>query len=189
MSARFALSSRLGSYAKDWRVARPSSMALGMTSSQWEFFGRFLSSAHMSGPLRARRKSAKTDRVSRFFSHIADMNERRANMDALAVGLMVLFCALWGFNQVAAKISNMSFSPLFQAGIRSTGATILLYIWCLARGEALLKRDGSLLPGIAAGCLFDAEFGLIFWGLKYTTVSRGIIFLYTAPFVVAGGLH
>jgi len=101
----------------------------------------------------------------------------------------VLFCAIWGFNQVAAKIANASISPLLQAGLRSGGATILLWIWCTARGVSLFRRDGSFWPGLLAGVLFASEFGLIFLGLQYTTASRGVLFLYTSPFVVAAGTH
>ena len=37
--------------------------------------------------------------------------------------------------------------------------------------------------------MFSAEFALIFWGLNYTPASRAVVFLYTAPFVVALGMH
>ncbi|HEY1721155.1 MAG TPA: DMT family transporter [Magnetospirillaceae bacterium] len=117
------------------------------------------------------------------------MTERRTQLDALAMGLMILFCAIWGFNQVVVKIANASISPLLQAGIRSAGAAILLWIWCGVRGVPLFARDGSFRAGILAGLLFAAEFGLIFYGLQFTTASRGVLFLYTSPFIVAGGLH
>lgn len=105
------------------------------------------------------------------------------------MGLMVLFCALWGLNQVAVKVANLSISPLLQGGLRSAGATVLLWAWCIGRGMPLFIRDGSLRAGLLAGILFAAEFGLIFWGLQFTAASRGIVFLYTAPFVVATGMH
>ncbi len=105
------------------------------------------------------------------------------------MGLMVLFCAVWGFNQVAAKVTNESISPLLQAGLRSTGSAILLWIWCAARRIPLFQRDGSLKAGLLAGILFAGEFGIIFYGLQFTTASRGVLFLYTSPFIVAAGLH
>ncbi len=117
------------------------------------------------------------------------MTERHTHLDALAMGLMVLFCAIWGLNQVAAKVTNDSISPLLQAGLRSAGAAVLLWIWCGLRGVRLFTRDGSLKAGLLAGLLFAGEFGTIFWGLKYTTASRGVLFLYTSPFIVAAGLH
>lgn len=117
------------------------------------------------------------------------MSQRHTHLDALAIGMMVLFCAAWGMNQVAAKVANESISPLFQAGLRSAGAALLLFLWCLTRRVRLFGRDGSLKAGLLAGLLFGGEFGFIYWGLQYTTASRGVLFLYTSPFVVAAGLH
>ena len=37
--------------------------------------------------------------------------------------------------------------------------------------------------------MFAAEFALMYWGLAYTTASRSVIFLYSAPFFVALGAH
>lgn len=117
------------------------------------------------------------------------MTVRHDRLDALAMGLMILLCVTWGLNQVAAKVANDSISPLLQAGLRSAGATVLVWGWSALRGTRLFARDGSLWPGLAAGLLFAAEFGIIFWALTLTTASRGVIFLYTAPFSVAIGLH
>ena len=59
--------------------------------------------------------------------------------------------------------------------------------WVRLRGIVLIARDGTLLPGIAAGLLFGLEFLLIYAGLRFTTASRASLFLYTAPFFVALG--
>jgi drug/metabolite transporter (DMT)-like permease len=115
--------------------------------------------------------------------------ERRREIDLLAAGLMVLLCAIWGVNQVAAKVANEGISPILQAGLRSAGAAALLWAWSAARGVELLKRDGSLVPGLIAGLFFATEFALIFVGLNHTTASRAVVFLYCAPFVVAIGTH
>jgi drug/metabolite transporter (DMT)-like permease len=117
------------------------------------------------------------------------MTVRHREIDLLAVGLMVLFCAVWGLNQVATKITNESISPILQAGLRSAGAGLLLWGWSAARGIKLFDRDGSLWWGFAAGLLFAAEFAIIFVGLNHTTASRAVVFLYCAPFVVAIGTH
>ena len=37
--------------------------------------------------------------------------------------------------------------------------------------------------------LFAGEFAFIYWGLNYTSASRGVVFLYTAPFMIALGAH
>ncbi|ARJ66284.1 multidrug DMT transporter permease [Magnetospirillum sp. ME-1] len=115
--------------------------------------------------------------------------QRHTHLDALAMTLMVGLCALWGLNQVAAKVANAGISPVLQAGLRSGGSALLLLGWSRMRGVPLFRSDGSGKAGLAAGLLFGAEFALIYWGLEYTPASRAVVFLYTAPFVVALGLH
>ncbi len=112
---------------------------------------------------------------------------QKTQLDRLAIGLMVLFCTIWGVQQVAIKIANAGISPVWQAGLRSIGATALVFAWARLRGVRLFDADGTLPAGVLAGLLFAAEFALIFIGLQYTSASRGVIFLYTAPFFVALG--
>ncbi|MBS1189890.1 MAG: EamA family transporter [Rhodocyclaceae bacterium] len=115
------------------------------------------------------------------------MQGARTQLDRFAIGLMVVLCAIWGVQQVTIKVANAGISPLFQGSLRSLGATLLVGLWALGRGVPLGKRDGTLGPGVLVGLLFSVEFGFIYWGLTYTTASRGVIFLYTAPFFVALG--
>ena len=110
---------------------------------------------------------------------------QKTELDRLAIGLMVLFCTIWGLQQVAIKLASAGISPIWQAGLRSIGATVIVLLWSWLRGVRLFERDGTLWPGVLAGLLFATEFALIFLGLEYTTASRGVIFLYTAPFFVA----
>ena len=111
----------------------------------------------------------------------------KQELDRLAIGLMVVLCAIWGLQQVAIKIANAGISPIWQAGLRSLGATAVITLWALVRGVRLFERDRTLWPGLAVGLMFAGEFALIFIGLEYTPASRGVIFLYTAPFLVALG--
>jgi drug/metabolite transporter (DMT)-like permease len=87
------------------------------------------------------------------------------------------------------KVGNAGLAPIFQAGLRSAGAAGLLLGWCAHRGIPLFARDGSLGYGALIGTLFAAEFVCIYAGLTFTTASRSVLFLYTAPFVVAVGAH
>ena len=100
---------------------------------------------------------------------------------------MVVLCLSWGFNQVATKLAIHDIPPLTQAAVRSAVAALLISTWCRLRGIALLKRDGTLWFGLAAGVLFAVEFILIFQGLLYTTASRATLFIYLAPFFVVLG--
>jgi drug/metabolite transporter (DMT)-like permease len=110
-------------------------------------------------------------------------------LDARAVLILVACCACWGVNQVAIKVANEGISPMLQVGLRSLLAGVLVLAWAAARGIRLFERDGTLWPGILAGILFGGEFLLIYVGLEHTTASRGVVFLYLAPFVVAFGAH
>lgn len=114
---------------------------------------------------------------------------KHTRLDALALGLMVLLCATWGFQQVAIKVAMEAVPPILQAGLRSVGAVVLVGVWCWARRERLFDRDGTLWPGLLAGALFASEFVLLYLALDLTTAGRAGLFLYTAPFVVALGVH
>lgn len=114
--------------------------------------------------------------------------QRHLQLDSVAVGTLVLLCALWGFNQVAAKVAMVDVPPLTQAAVRSLGAAVLVVLWARWRGVPMFQRDGSLPAGLLAGLLFGIEFACIFAGLARTTASRMAVFMYLAPFVVAMGM-
>lgn len=113
---------------------------------------------------------------------------RRATLDPPAVTLLLGCCVLWGLNQVATKVALADFPPFLQAAMRSAGAAALVLGWARLRRLPLFGRDGTLAGGLLAGSLFAAEFGLIFFGLQYTSASRMVVFIYLAPFVVALGM-
>jgi drug/metabolite transporter (DMT)-like permease len=108
-------------------------------------------------------------------------------LDALGIAVVIGLCVCWGFNNVAIKLAIHDIPPLIQSATRSAIATILVSGWCHARGQPLFKRDGTLVAGIIAGVLFALEFLLIYRGLVWTTVTRGTLFLYLAPFFVVIG--
>jgi drug/metabolite transporter (DMT)-like permease len=111
----------------------------------------------------------------------------RDRLDGFAAALMVVLCATWGVQQAAIKVAATGVPPILQAGLRSAGAVLLVAAWSAMRGVNLWERDGTLLPGLAAAALFSGEFALIYAGLGFTAASRGVLFLYTAPFLVALG--
>ena len=108
-------------------------------------------------------------------------------LDALAIAVTIGLCISWGFNNVAIKVAIHDIPPLIQSSTRSLLAAILVGAWCRFRGIALFERDGTLVAGIFAGVLFAFEFLLIYRGLVWTTVTRGTLFLYLAPFFVVVG--
>ncbi|MGH8780935.1 DMT family transporter [Paraburkholderia sp.] len=118
----------------------------------------------------------------------ATLSARRAP-DGFAILLMIMLCAIWGLQQVAIKSTNVALAPVFQAGLRSAIATLLVWGWARSRGTPLFNNDGTLGAGLIAGVLFAAEFVCIFIGLSLTSASRMAVFLYTAPCFTALGLH
>ena len=115
--------------------------------------------------------------------------ERKTHLDASAMTIMVVLCVAWGLQQVAIKVAIAGISPVWQAGLRSIGAALLVWIWTSYKGIRLFDNDGTLVPGLLTAALFTGEFTFIYWGLNYTSASRGVVFLYTAPFIVALGAH
>lgn len=105
-------------------------------------------------------------------------------LDLLAIMLTVILCLSWGLNQVAVKLALPDVPPVMQVTIRAAGATLLLTIWMLARGVRFDFRDGTLKPGLLIGLLFTVEYILIYQGLLYTSASRSVVYLYTAPIFV-----
>lgn len=115
--------------------------------------------------------------------------DSRKPLDAAAVSILVLLCLIWGIGHVAAKFAAEGISLVFQSGVRSVVATVLLLVWASWQGTALWARDGTLGPGILAGLLFAAEFVFIFAGLGTTDAARMVVFVYLAPCITAFGLH
>jgi drug/metabolite transporter (DMT)-like permease len=98
-----------------------------------------------------------------------------------------MLCLCWGFNQVAVKLAIHDIPPLIQSSARSVIAAILVGGWARARGIPLFRRDGTLGGGLLAGALFAVEFLLIYRGLLWTTATRAVLFIYSAPFFVVIG--
>jgi len=113
----------------------------------------------------------------------------RTAIDGFAAAMMIFLTFSWGLNQVAIKLANVGYNPIFAVLARSAVACVLVYLWCRWRGIALFERDGTLPAGILAGVLFGAEFALIFVGFDLTTAARGTLMINTMPFWVLLGGH
>jgi drug/metabolite transporter (DMT)-like permease len=117
------------------------------------------------------------------------MNAERRAPDATAVSVMVLLCLIWGVGHVAAKFAAQGISLVFQSGMRSVVATVLLLAWAYFRKIPLWERDRTFVPGMVAGLLFAGEFVFIYAGLATTDAARMVVFVYLAPCITAFGLH
>ena len=110
-------------------------------------------------------------------------------LSPVAVALMLMLCVSWGFNQIAVKLVLPDIPPMLQATIRSVGALPVLLLMARLRGVKMFASDGTLGAGRFAGVLFGLEFVMIYRGLGFTSASRAVVFLYTAPFFVALGSY
>ena len=102
---------------------------------------------------------------------------------------MLVLCLTWGLQQVALKAAAADISPLMQIALRSGISAALVGLVMVWRRERINLGDGTLLPGLFAGSLFAFEFLLVGEGLRHTSASHMVVFLYTAPIFVALGLH
>jgi drug/metabolite transporter (DMT)-like permease len=73
--------------------------------------------------------------------------------------------------------------------LRSGVAALLVALFMLWRKEPITFADGTWRPGLLVGFLFAFEFLLVGQGIRYTSASHVVVFLYTAPIFVALGLH
>ena len=130
--------------------------------------------------------SARTpmNSVHRF---IRSATRNHTRLDVPAMVILLVLCASWGLQQVTIKVANAGVPPIFQAGIRSMAAMVLLWLWMFIRGNPIFEKDGTLWLGIIAGAAFTGEFILLYWGMVFTNASRAVIFLYTMPFFTALG--
>lgn len=115
--------------------------------------------------------------------------ETRKAIDSRAFGLMVILCMIWAIQQIAIKAAAPDVAPIMQIGLRSGIGALLVWALMLWRKEPLALHDGSWRPGLLVGILFALEFLFLGEGLRYTNASHMAVFLYTAPFFAAIGLH
>ena len=105
------------------------------------------------------------------------------------MGLMLLLCMVWGFQQVTLKATAPDIAPIMQIALRSGVAAVLVAALMRWQGEPLALLDANWRPGLAVGLLFALEFLLVGQGLRFTSASHMVVFLYTAPIFAALGLH
>jgi drug/metabolite transporter (DMT)-like permease len=103
-------------------------------------------------------------------------------------GLFLFTCVLAG-NQLVMKVTSTGLSPVFQAGLRSLFACLVILIWMLVRqvGFGSLRRD--MWPGVAMGVAFTLEFIGLYNALDKTTVARASIIFYTMPMHLSLAAH
>jgi predicted branched-subunit amino acid permease/drug/metabolite transporter (DMT)-like permease len=116
------------------------------------------------------------------------MNQRIAP-GATAFALMVLLVRDMGLPAGGDEIRRCRDQPDHAGGVCApVWAPCWFCLGALARYRIVRARP-VLRPGLLAGLLFGLEFVFIFVGVDRTTVSRMVVFLYTAPCFTVLGLH
>lgn len=110
-------------------------------------------------------------------------------LGAGAIVVMMGLCAIWGMGQIAIKIGNQGISPLWQAGLRSVGASLVILAWMALRGIPIRPIPGRWKWRILIGAAFAGEFICLYIGIGLTTAAHATLLLYSAPFFVALGGH
>ena len=94
--------------------------------------------------------------------------QRKTTFDAIGIGAMVGFTLLMAINQVSIKFVNDGLQPVFQAGLRSFFAAILITGFVLITGRRFNLRRAFILPGVFIGFLFAIEFLFLYISLDLT---------------------
>ncbi|MDN0085502.1 DMT family transporter [Crenobacter sp. SG2305] len=115
--------------------------------------------------------------------------DSRQPLDTQAIGLMLVLCLIWSMQQIALKATAADISPILQIALRSGIGAALVGLFMRARGEPMPFSDGAWRPGLVVGFLFALEYLLVGQGLRFTSASHTVVFLYTAPIFAALGLH
>ncbi|AEQ50193.1 DMT family transporter [Pelagibacterium halotolerans] len=113
----------------------------------------------------------------------------RRQIDGTAIIAMVSLCLVWGMQQVSIKAVADNIAPVFQIGLRSGIAAVLVLLVSKLFLRERWIQGVALGPGLLVGTLFALEYLLVAEGLRWTTASHIAVFLYTAPIFAAIGLH
>ena len=115
--------------------------------------------------------------------------QRKSGMDAFGATILIVIAMVLGLNQVIIKMTNVGLQPVFASGLRSVGATILLFLWMRYRKQGPHFSREALPMGLACGVLFAVEFVLLFVALDYTSVAHSALMLYSMPVWMALMAH
>lgn len=102
-------------------------------------------------------------------------------LDAAAVGLILLLSLFWGANLVAIKIGLADAPPLRLAWMRFVLGGLVVLGWARATGASLRLVPGEPLPLLGLGLLFTVQLGLLNIGTHLTSASHATVLLNAYP--------
>lgn len=111
----------------------------------------------------------------------------RRPLDQTGFWLLLALAILFSANNLLMKLGNQGLQPVFQAGLRSAIAVVVLGGWIWWRGIAL--RLDLWRPALLLGLVFSAEFLFLFLALDNTSVVRTSSIFYAMPIWLALAAH
>lgn len=115
--------------------------------------------------------------------------EEKRDLDPAGMAILIAIMVLLAVNQVAIKVTNAGFAPVFAAGLRSAGGLAVLALWMRLRGIGWEFSRATAGAGLLAGLFFAGEFILLFVALDLSTVTRVSVIFYTMPVWMALAGH
>ncbi|GAB1363666.1 DMT family transporter [Rhodobacter sp.] len=106
---------------------------------------------------------------------------RKDRLDGAGLAMLLGIQLLLALNQITIKVVNAGLQPVFFAGLRSLLAILFVWGWLVWRGRPPRLNRASVLPGLAIGIVFAAEFLFLFVALDLTTVGRASVLMYSMP--------
>lgn len=114
---------------------------------------------------------------------------RQETLDLPGFAGLLLFTVILAVNQIVMKLTGDGLSPVFQAGLRSLFASLVIVIWMLVRRVSFSSFRTDVGPGLLIGTAFTLEFVGLYNALDMTTVSRASIIFYTMPMILSLAGH
>lgn len=106
---------------------------------------------------------------------------RPRELDARAVGLVLLLSALWGGNVVAVKIGLADAPPLALAWMRFVLGSVCVVAWGVWTRAPFTVDPGELWPLLGLGLLFTTQLGLLNVGTWLSTAGHAVVLLNAYP--------
>jgi drug/metabolite transporter (DMT)-like permease len=102
-------------------------------------------------------------------------------LDARAIGLVLLLSALWGGNTVAVKLGVVDSPPLMLAALRFVIGGLCVVAWGLWTRAPFRPGGGERWPLFGLGLLFAIQLGLLNVGVWLSTAGHAAVLLNAYP--------
>ncbi len=110
-------------------------------------------------------------------------------LDRTGAAALLGVTLLLAINQVIVIEVSRGLQPVFFAGLRSALAVGFVAAWLWARGRPVRLLRAHVIPGIAMGVMFSAEFLCLFLALDLTALGRASVIFYSMPVWLALMAH